>query len=95
MEPGERMPLVFHQGRKNWNSSRRFSDYFELDHLPPGEWRDFVPKFEHVLVDLSRLNWDEIRGDALLRVTFEARRQIMTLAEAIRREGREEGPFIG
>ena len=64
------VPLVFHQGPKAWTLSKQFSDYFGVDRLGTGEWLQFIPRFEHLLVDLSKMPWESIRGEALLRITL-------------------------
>jgi predicted transposase/invertase (TIGR01784 family) len=70
-------PIVLHQGPKGWTPSVHFADYLDW----PEDGREGLEKFnlnfEHILVDLSRLPWEEIKGEARLRLA-------MVLMKAVR-----------
>ncbi len=60
------IPLVFHQGPKGWSHSVQFREYFDSFE---GNGR-FIPAFEHLLVDLSRLPWEQIKGEARVQLAM-------------------------
>jgi predicted transposase YdaD len=62
------VPIVLHQGPKGWNLPVAFSGY--IDGPEDGVLRPYGVEFEHVLVDLSRVPWQEIQGEARLKMAM-------------------------
>jgi predicted transposase/invertase (TIGR01784 family) len=60
------LPMVFYHGTRPWSVPTEFSDLLRC----PEPLAPFVPRFRYLLVDLSRLRDEEIRGQELLRTTF-------------------------
>lgn len=79
--PGEEFPLPFvipfliHQGPSGWEISVQFADLFDLT----GEFEPFapyVPRFEHLLLDLSKSNPSAEEKDPILRLILEFMKRI-------------------
>jgi len=58
------LPIVFYQGETNWNYSNEFSDLFL--YMIPGA--NFYPAFKHVLIDQSRFQNHDIKGDIKAKI---------------------------
>ena len=59
------IPVVFYHGKKKWNYSLEFSDMFN----PPGEhYFKYIPKFEHILLEVPEINKQEIKSTIVLKV---------------------------
>jgi predicted transposase/invertase (TIGR01784 family) len=71
------IPVVLHQGPKGWNHPTAFSDYIDFPAEGRAELSRFLVGFEHLIIDLSRLPWEEIKGEAQLRLA-------MVLMKAVR-----------
>ena len=58
------IPLVFYQGARAWQHSTEFADLF------PAVVRDWpwVPRFEHVLLDQTRLDPGDVEGATMGRI---------------------------
>lgn len=58
------VPLVFYQGARDWQHSTEFADLF------PSAVRDWpwVPRFEHVLLDQTRLEPADVEGATMGRI---------------------------
>ncbi|MDE0343382.1 MAG: Rpn family recombination-promoting nuclease/putative transposase [Deltaproteobacteria bacterium] len=58
------VPLVFYQGARGWQHSTEFADLF------PSAARDWpwVPRFEHVLLDQTRLDPADVKGATMGRI---------------------------
>ena len=85
--PGEQkapgiVPVVLHQGGETWTVSPRFQDWLGLPEAWRRELAPFQPDFEHVLVDLSGMGLEEVRGELVLRL-------VLSLMKSVR-EGRLE-----
>ena len=70
------LPLVLHQGPDAWNTSTAFEDLFELPEEIAADLLPFLPKFHHVLLDLTRFDPETEEHDTRLRVVL----QLMKLA---------------
>ena len=62
------IPLVIYHGRRRWSVPAELAELVQ----PPQALAPYVPRFRHVLVDLTRLADDEIRGRAATRAAFRA-----------------------
>ncbi|WP_045214453.1 Rpn family recombination-promoting nuclease/putative transposase, partial [Desulfonatronovibrio magnus] len=59
------IPVVFYHGKKKWNYSLEFSDMFK----PPEEhYFKYIPKFEHILLEVPEINKQEIKSTIVLKV---------------------------
>ena len=59
------IPVVFYHGKKKWNYSLEFSDMFK----PPEEhYFKYIPKFEHILLEVPEINKREIKSTIVLKV---------------------------
>lgn len=58
------IPIVVHHGAAPWRHSTSFAELF--GEVPPA-LRAYVPRFEHVLVDLAAIGDDELSSDPRLR----------------------------
>lgn len=58
------VPIVFYQGTRGWQHSTEFADLF------PAAVRDWpwVPRFEHVLLDQTRLDPGDVEGGTMGRI---------------------------
>jgi predicted transposase/invertase (TIGR01784 family) len=50
------LPFVFHQGPETWHASTAFEQLFELPEDLAASLLQFVPKFHHALLDLTRFD---------------------------------------
>ena len=70
------LPLVLHQGPERWTVSTCFEDLFDL----PEDLREillpYLPKFRHLLLDLSQYDPAGNEKDAVNRVVLELMRQL-------------------
>ena len=58
------VPLVFYQGARQWRHAAEFSELFPAS---ARQWR-WLPRFEHLLLDQSRMTPEEVRGELRGRV---------------------------
>ena len=70
------LPFVFHQGPESWNVSTAFEDLFSLPDDLAADLLPFLPKFHHLLLDLTRHDPATAENDIHLRVVL----QLMKLA---------------
>ena len=70
------IPFVFHQGPDAWNVSTSFEDLFELPEDVAADLLPYLPKFHHLLLDLTRHDPAQAEDDVRLRVVL----QLMKLA---------------
>ena len=73
------VPLVLYQGAQPWQHEREFAELF-TDAAPDWRW---VPRFEHLLVDLAQQSAESVPGALAARLA-----QVAMMAAF--REGREE-----
>ena len=64
------VPLVLYHGKGGWRASRQFHDWLELPAEFRAELAPFQPRFEYVLVDLSRVPMEAIQGELLARLAL-------------------------
>ena len=67
---------VLNQGPDRWTVSHHFEDLFQLSDAETAILHDYVPKFQHVLLDLTQIDPAKTEGDIQLRVAL----QLMKLA---------------
>ena len=67
------IPLVLYHGSEKWNVARSFEALF--NQTIPGI-KDYLPKFEYALLDLSVHSNVEIHGDAAIKAALELMRAI-------------------
>jgi hypothetical protein len=60
------IPVVIYHGPWAWNFSLSFEDLFQV---PSAEFSVYIPKFDHVLHDISHLDEKDIKGTIALRAT--------------------------
>jgi predicted transposase/invertase (TIGR01784 family) len=70
------IPFVFHQGPDSWNVSPHFEKLLQLPEDSFQPLSPYVPKFQHVLLDLSRYDPSSEEKDQRLQVVL----QLMKLA---------------
>ena len=58
------IPVVIYHGPRTWSFSLGFEDLFDP---PSAEYLPYIPKFEHILHDISHLNESEIKGTIVLQ----------------------------
>ncbi len=58
------LPLVFYQGPTGWQHSRQFADLFPA---AAREW-PWLPRFEHLLLDQTRVRLEQVAGNARARL---------------------------
>ena len=58
------IPVVIYHGTRTWNFSLGFENLFEP---PSSEFLTYIPKFEHILHDISDLDESEIKGTIILQ----------------------------
>jgi hypothetical protein len=71
------LPLVLHQGEAGWTVSTQFLDLVEWPAGLRAELERYLPRFEHLLVDLHELPLEEVRGGLVARL-------VLTLMKAVR-----------
>jgi predicted transposase YdaD len=64
------LPLVLYQGPGRWNVSVRWLERLALPDEIARDLRRFQPDFEHLLVDLSQISADGLRGDVVGRLAL-------------------------
>jgi predicted transposase YdaD len=57
------VPIVFYHGIEPWETSTNFRSLLEL----PAALLRYVPEFEYVMVDLSQISDEEIKGDGKMK----------------------------
>lgn len=70
------LPLVLHQGPSTWNVSTAFEDLFELPEEVADALLPFLPRFQHLLLDLTRFDPATGETDTRMQVVL----QLMKLA---------------
>ncbi|MBF0474933.1 MAG: Rpn family recombination-promoting nuclease/putative transposase [Deltaproteobacteria bacterium] len=60
------IPLVFYHGTTTWEGSTKFSSLFDAT----AELKEHIPNFKYILVDLSALADEKIKGDVKTRMTL-------------------------
>ncbi|MBF0523655.1 MAG: Rpn family recombination-promoting nuclease/putative transposase [Deltaproteobacteria bacterium] len=60
------IPLVFYHGTTTWAGSTRFSSLFDTT----AELRRYLPDFDYLLLDLSTMPDEDIKGDVKTRITL-------------------------
>jgi predicted transposase/invertase (TIGR01784 family) len=58
------IPVVIYHGDRPWNFGLRFEDLFDP---PSSEFLPYIPKFDHILHDISHLDEGEIKGTIILQ----------------------------
>lgn len=58
------IPVLIYHGLRSWNFSLAFEDLFEA---PSSDFFYYLPKFEHILHDISHLDASEIKGTIILQ----------------------------
>lgn len=58
------IPVVIYHGMKTWNFSLGFGDLFEP---PSRDFLPYIPRFEHILHDISHLDASEMKGTIVLQ----------------------------
>ncbi|SES05399.1 conserved hypothetical protein (putative transposase or invertase) [Gracilibacillus ureilyticus] len=71
------LPLVLFHGEKNWHIPRSFGELLEGFESLPKEVKQYVPNFEYVLCDVSKLKDEDIRGAVQLKIILTLFRDIM------------------
>ena len=59
------IPIIVYHGRRRWRHSLEFVDLFNL---PSEDFRQYVPQFEHLLHDISRIDAERFKTTTLLRI---------------------------
>ena len=70
------LPFVLHQGPDRWTASPCFEDLFNLPEAEASVLRPYLPKFRHLLLDLTQRDPDQDEIHDSLRLVF----QLMKLA---------------
>jgi len=70
------LPFVLHQGPDRWTASPCFEDLFDLPEAEASVLRPYLPKFRHLLLDLTQRDPDQDEIHDSLRLVF----QLMKLA---------------
>ncbi|MBF0548969.1 MAG: Rpn family recombination-promoting nuclease/putative transposase [Deltaproteobacteria bacterium] len=60
------IPLVFYHGTTTWEGSTRFKSLFDAT----AELRQYLPDFTYLLLDLSTLADEDIKGDVKTKITL-------------------------
>jgi predicted transposase/invertase (TIGR01784 family) len=61
------LPMVLYHGRKKWEISTCFSAIIDG---PYEVFKEYIPDFKYILLDLSQRTDDQIKGEVQLRVTL-------------------------
>jgi predicted transposase YdaD len=64
------IPVVLHQGPKGWKHSVAFADYLDCPADARNQLEHLLVDFSHLLVDLSAIPWEEVKGEARLCLTL-------------------------
>ena len=90
------IPVVIYHGTRTWKFSLDFKELFE----PPSvDFGPYIPRFEHILHDISHLDESEIKGTIVLQVvqlllkyiqTQELRNRLPQIMELLGRLGEKE-----
>jgi hypothetical protein len=72
------LSFVLHQGPERWTVATAIEDLFELPEPLASALAPFLPKFRHLLLDLSQADPSTEEGDAVLRIVL----SLMKLARA-------------
>jgi len=62
------VPVVLYQGPSRWTVSTRLLDRLDLPGPLAAELRRYQPAFEHLLIDLSQVKTEDLKGDLLGRL---------------------------
>lgn len=62
------VPVVLHQGSDRWNILSRFEDWLRNSESARSALSGFVPNFYYLVVDLSQVPTEELRGGVLCRL---------------------------
>lgn len=60
------IPVLVYHGTSSWKFDLKFQELFDP---PSSAFEPYVPRFEHLLHDISHLNEDEVKGTIILQVT--------------------------
>lgn len=78
------LPFVLHQGPEGWNISVHFEDLFRLPkEMRPAMW-DYIPKFRHALLDLSKAEPMSEEENVRVRIILELMKRVRQKPEARR-----------
>ncbi len=58
------IPVLIHHGARKWSYSLAFEDLFQA---PSAAFTPYIPKFEHILHDISHVDESELRGTIVLQ----------------------------
>ncbi len=64
--------IVFYYGKKGWNVRRKFDDLINSS----DEFSEYTPRFSYYLCDLSELDGEKLKGEALLRAAMLAMKNV-------------------
>ncbi len=59
------IPVVFYHGKRKWSDSLEFSDMFKP---PEGHYLKYIPKFEHILIEVPEVNKKKVKSTIVLEV---------------------------
>lgn len=59
------LPVVFYQGGQQWLYSTQFGDLLDADDI----FKDYLPQFAHILIDQSRYDDEEFKGETKALIT--------------------------
>ena len=76
------LPFVLHQGPEGWNVSVQFEDLFRLPkEMGPAMW-DYVPKFRHAMLDLTKEDPMNEEDNVRVRIILELMKRARQKPEA-------------
>lgn len=64
-------PLVIYHGEKRWKIHKSLGEFIYGFEKIPTEVRKYIPNYEYELYDISSYTQEEIKGQAVLRITME------------------------
>ncbi len=95
---------VLHQGPDRWTVSTAFEDLFQLSESETSVFEEYLPRFRHVLLDLTQIDPDVPENEAPLRVVLQLmklarERQLLTFFEWLMKHFEDwahqlSGPFL-
>ena len=59
------IPVVIYHGTANWKFGLDFADYFDL---PTEEFRKYIPKFEHILHDITHMGDEAFKTSIIMEI---------------------------
>ncbi|MGF1531420.1 MAG: Rpn family recombination-promoting nuclease/putative transposase [Puniceicoccaceae bacterium] len=71
------LPIVFFQNRGKWTQSLHFRDLVDLPAELHPAWREYLPDFQHAVINLSGLSLQPIQHDLTVRVIVKVLRAIL------------------